>query len=352
MKTTFALLTICLLSLCSNAQSNKALDTNINKVENLKTPITSSPKTIKFYRVKEITNSNFGGSVMTYSVSDISLISTTDLGPNNKRIVTTNDGEIVEIPSSKKESNKSPLTPSFTNNQVAIKNSIASKTKIVAVNNFIDKKQIITNNVGKTAISKETENQKSNDSALTILNTNFDKKGNSYVDKKENLIAKTTPIITNKVLKNNLDFATTPKKVNNIASKYTPNQLENYNSSSRIYDVAVNEELSKTNDIDKNKNLEVSENFILVNILNTYEKVAEKGYKSIDLFKKLGNQFYFDGEYKKAAKWYGELFTMTTNLDSKYYYHFAHSLKEIGNVTKSNEIMLKLNRYNKSIATN
>jgi hypothetical protein len=351
MKTTFTLLTICLLSLCSNAQSNKAGDTNINKVENLNSSIASTPKIIKFYRVKEIINSNFGGSVLSYTVSDISLISTTDLGPNNKRIVTTNDGEIVEIPTSKKGSSKSPLTSSFTNIQVAFKNPILSKTKIIPAN-YIDKKQIINKNEAKTELAKETEKQKLNDNALTILNTNFEKKGNSSEHKNENILAETTPLVTNKALKNNSDITSAQKKVNNIISKYTPNQLGDYNSSSRIYDVAVNNELNKNNHIDKNKNLEAPENYILVNILNTYEKVAEKGYKSIDLFKKLGDQFYFDGEYKKAAKWYSELFTMTTNLDSKYYYHFAHSLKEIGNISKSDEIMTKLNKNNKNIATN
>ena len=32
--------------------------------------------------------------------------------------------------------------------------------------------------------------------------------------------------------------------------------------------------------------------------------LAEKGYKSAELFKKLGNSYYFNGELDKAAKWY------------------------------------------------
>lgn len=345
MKITFTFCTLCLLSFCTNAQNNTQVDTNINKVEIHRSSKTSTPKTIKYYCVKEIINSNFGGSVLTYNVSDISLINTNDLGPNNKRIVTTNDGEIVELLTRKKESFKSQLISSTAVNSVTIKKNIL-KAKIVATNDS-DKKQIINNNEAKTVIGKETEKRKSNDISITILNSNFDEKGNSSAYIKEKNWVETNPTITNKVLKNNSDFTTAPKNANNVELKYTPNQLENYNSSSRIYDdVVVNEEVTKKNAILKNKNIEVkdSNNFILVNILNTYEKIAEKGYKSIDLFKKIGDQFYFDGDYKKAAKWYSELFSMTSNLDSKYYYHFAHSLKEIGNESMSNEIMQKLNK--------
>jgi len=70
--------------------------------------------------------------------------------------------------------------------------------------------------------------------------------------------------------------------------------------------------------------------FAYVIMLKTYERVAEKGYKSIDIFQKLGNGFYFNAEYKKAARWYGELFAMTSDLEPEYYYRYAQSLKAIG----------------------
>jgi tetratricopeptide (TPR) repeat protein len=79
-----------------------------------------------------------------------------------------------------------------------------------------------------------------------------------------------------------------------------------------------------------------------VNVLKTYERVAEKGYKSIDLFKKLGIGHYTNSEFTKAAKWYGELFAMTSDLESECYYQYAQSLVAIGNNDKANEIIEKL----------
>ncbi|MEY2868760.1 MAG: hypothetical protein RIR01_1223, partial [Bacteroidota bacterium] len=58
----------------------------------------------------------------------------------------------------------------------------------------------------------------------------------------------------------------------------------------------------------------IGEHYAYVNVTKTYERVAEKGYKSIDLFQKLGNSFFADMNMEKAAKWYGELFTLTYDL--------------------------------------
>jgi tetratricopeptide (TPR) repeat protein len=80
-----------------------------------------------------------------------------------------------------------------------------------------------------------------------------------------------------------------------------------------------------------------------VEAIKTYERVAEKGYKSIDIFRKLGDSHYFNGDMEKAAKWYGELFAMTTDLESVYYYRYSDALKYIGNNDKSNEMFEKFN---------
>ena len=45
-------------------------------------------------------------------------------------------------------------------------------------------------------------------------------------------------------------------------------------------------------------------------------EVAEKGHKSIDLFQKLGNSFYFNNKMEDASKWYGELMALEEAIDS------------------------------------
>ena len=83
------------------------------------------------------------------------------------------------------------------------------------------------------------------------------------------------------------------------------------------------------------------ENYAYIDAIKTYEKVAKKGYKSEEMFQKLGNSYYFNSELEKAAKWYGELFAMNSDQESEYYYRYAQSLKSIGENDKSNEILEK-----------
>jgi tetratricopeptide (TPR) repeat protein len=83
---------------------------------------------------------------------------------------------------------------------------------------------------------------------------------------------------------------------------------------------------------------------VYVNVIKTYERVAEKGYKSIDMFKKIGDSYYANFELDKAARWYCELFAMTTDLEPKYYQQYAKSLKSIGENDAAIEILEKLNQ--------
>lgn len=81
------------------------------------------------------------------------------------------------------------------------------------------------------------------------------------------------------------------------------------------------------------------EQYAYIDAIETYERIAAKGYKSIDMFQKLGNSYYFNAKLEKAAKWYGELFAMTQDVDREYYYRYAQCLKSIGNHPKSAEML-------------
>src|SRR6187549_1215302 len=81
--------------------------------------------------------------------------------------------------------------------------------------------------------------------------------------------------------------------------------------------------------------------YAYIDAVKTYESVAEKGYKSVDMFKKMANACYFNSELEKAAKWYGELFAMTQDVEPEYYYRYSQSLKSIGQYAKADEMLAK-----------
>ncbi|RYG25254.1 MAG: flagellar motor protein MotB, partial [Chitinophagaceae bacterium] len=84
------------------------------------------------------------------------------------------------------------------------------------------------------------------------------------------------------------------------------------------------------------------ETYSYFDAIDIYEKVARKGYQSPELFKKLGNAYYFNSDFKKAAEWYGSLFRIdTARIEPEYYYRYAQTLKSFGNPDRANEYMDK-----------
>ena len=85
------------------------------------------------------------------------------------------------------------------------------------------------------------------------------------------------------------------------------------------------------------------EHYAFVDAIKIYQRIAEKGYKSEDMFRKLGDSYYFNSRFEDAAKWYGELFGMNGNPGPEYYYRYAQSLKSAGQIDKANKILEQFN---------
>ncbi|MTH14180.1 flagellar motor protein MotB [Flavobacterium sp. LC2016-01] len=91
----------------------------------------------------------------------------------------------------------------------------------------------------------------------------------------------------------------------------------------------------------------ISDKYAYVDVIKTYEKIAAKGYKSVDLFQKLGDSSYQHDKLEKAADWYDQLFAMTSDLEPVYYYRYAESLRFICQNEKADAIIEKLKRKSK-----
>ena len=84
-------------------------------------------------------------------------------------------------------------------------------------------------------------------------------------------------------------------------------------------------------------------NFAYVKTSEVLLEVANKGYKSADLFQKLANSFYFQNKMEEAAKWYGELMELNEVIDPEYYFRYALALKGIKDYENSDKWMEKFN---------
>lgn len=92
--------------------------------------------------------------------------------------------------------------------------------------------------------------------------------------------------------------------------------------------------------VDKKKEVNKT---IVIDPLETYERMVEKGVKSIDILKVLGDNYFIKNDFKKAAKYYEDLFNLTKNLKQEYYLRYYRALGGSGQTEKAKEFNEKYN---------
>lgn len=91
---------------------------------------------------------------------------------------------------------------------------------------------------------------------------------------------------------------------------------------------------------------EMFDKYAFIDARQIYLEVAENGYVSEDIYKKIADSYYFNSDLKNASKWYQKLYDIKSgNLDKEYMFRYAMSLKGNKQYELSDEIMLKFNKF-------
>lgn len=90
---------------------------------------------------------------------------------------------------------------------------------------------------------------------------------------------------------------------------------------------------------------EMFDRYAFIDAREVYLEVAEAGYKSENLFKKLGDSYYFNGDLPKSVKWYEELYKLKEGkLEEDYLFRYAMALKSAQRYDESDEMMLEFEK--------
>jgi len=81
--------------------------------------------------------------------------------------------------------------------------------------------------------------------------------------------------------------------------------------------------------------------YAYVKASDIYKRVAESGYESPELFKKLGDSYYFNANYPEAEQWYSKLFAIEEPENPIYFLRYARSLNSVGKAGESKTIYSK-----------
>lgn len=307
----------------------------------------SQERKIDYYKVQEIIKDRFGGSKTTYSVSDLSMVSTVDLGPTNQRII----------------------TPVYVKTRIKSERFATIKARREALVKLQDSLRQRRNRAlasqdsgGRARQNRDTEesenvsNQKDTPlktSPVELLHEAKMKVSMPYEPIDRNIAVNSPNTKVEDIKIKTAQIVSSPKNSIKVESTTDKAPIASYtflNKNNEIIEDTETDEALLAQEIEhfkKNAPFEaasqdpnrIKPQFAYIRIYDTYERVAEKGYKSIVLYTKLSDYFYFGNQMTKAVKWYEKLFDATKKLDTVYYYRYALALQKTGKKKKGDEMM-------------
>jgi outer membrane protein OmpA-like peptidoglycan-associated protein/tetratricopeptide (TPR) repeat protein len=94
---------------------------------------------------------------------------------------------------------------------------------------------------------------------------------------------------------------------------------------------------------------EAYDKFAFVEAVKLYNEEIKKGNNSIELYTKLGDSYYYNGNYAEAANCYAKIINTSANIEPQYYFRYAQTLNN-GKKYQEAEAIMKI-YYSKSGTT-
>ena len=76
-----------------------------------------------------------------------------------------------------------------------------------------------------------------------------------------------------------------------------------------------------------------------VSAIQIYERLANKGMGSEQIYEKLGDANYFNAHYVQAQKWYEKRYALSGIFPKEFLYRYGQSLKSSGKDKQGQEIL-------------
>ncbi|WP_245224854.1 OmpA family protein [Pseudozobellia sp. WGM2] len=83
------------------------------------------------------------------------------------------------------------------------------------------------------------------------------------------------------------------------------------------------------------------EGYAFASAAEQYEQLAQSGYQSPQLYKNLGNSYYYMSDLENAGIWYNKLLEIGEDVEPEYYFRYSHTLKTLGRYAEADGMMEK-----------
>lgn len=85
---------------------------------------------------------------------------------------------------------------------------------------------------------------------------------------------------------------------------------------------------------------ETFKRFAFIDAADLYKELIKKGNNSAEVYTKLGDCYYYNGNYSEAAEWYGKIINSSNNsIDPEYYFRYAQALNNSQKYKESEAVM-------------
>ncbi|WDF66360.1 OmpA family protein [Flavobacterium sp. KACC 22763] len=79
--------------------------------------------------------------------------------------------------------------------------------------------------------------------------------------------------------------------------------------------------------------------FAFIEAAKLYEEQVNKGVNTREIYTKLGDCYYYNGNYPRAVKCYSKILETKVKLDSEYYFRYAQALNNTQNYNEAEKVM-------------
>ncbi|WP_431472695.1 OmpA family protein [Nonlabens sp. SCSIO 43208] len=86
----------------------------------------------------------------------------------------------------------------------------------------------------------------------------------------------------------------------------------------------------------------VYDEYAFIDAQHMYLNMVEDGYGTSNVYKKLGDTYYFNNDYSNSHKWYTKLFENNDGaIESEYYFRYVQSLKAVKDYDKADALLIE-----------
>lgn len=79
--------------------------------------------------------------------------------------------------------------------------------------------------------------------------------------------------------------------------------------------------------------------FSFIAAAKLYQKEIKNGNNTVEIYTKLGDCYYYNGNYAEAIQYYAKVVTPSNNINPEYYFRYAQALNSVKKYTESEAIM-------------